>query len=161
MKILVLSSRTGAALTMLNNLYPIHTAVTNHKPPCGVVWLPTPKTDREWLALQSLNFELAISLGFMHHIPKLFFEHTPTINVHPGKLPIFKGRDPHIQALKAEAEWTAVTIHKVTEEIDCGEILVEVPVRITKMESIQKLEERLRTVAVFALASLLYGQEGR
>jgi folate-dependent phosphoribosylglycinamide formyltransferase PurN len=103
------------------------------------------------------NFNVAISLGFMLHIPKEFFEQTLTLNVHPGKLPTFKGKDPHLQALKAGVEWTAVTIHKVVEELDSGEILVEVPVRINKNDTAISLEERLRFVAVYATASLLYG----
>lgn len=155
MRVLVLSSRTGKALKLLHALYPVHTAVSLHAPPPGVAWILYPKQNWSWLREQ--NFDIVISLGFMSHIPNLLFEHIPTFNVHPGKLPAFKGKDPHIQALKAGVEWTAVTIHKVTEEIDCGDILMEVPVRINKNDTPTSLEERLRLVAVYATASLLYG----
>ncbi len=159
MKVLVLSSRTGQALHWLHSLYPIHTVVSNSQPPTGLGWLPIPETEDEWKLLRALNFDVAISLGFMRHIPSVFFKHTLTINVHPGKLPCFKGKDPHLQALNAGAKQTAVTIHKVTEEIDCGEILVEVPVLISATDNPESLDSRLRYVSVYATAAFLHGME--
>ena len=162
MKVLVLSSRTGKALRMLNELYPIHTAAAASNVTRGILPLQVPKTDRQWKELLDKNYDVVLSLGFMKHIPKVLFENVLTLNVHPGKLPIFKGKDPHIQALKAGADCTAVTIHKVTEEFDSGEIIVEVPVRITSLDwRPERFEDRLRTIAVYATASLLYGLEGR
>jgi folate-dependent phosphoribosylglycinamide formyltransferase PurN len=160
MKVLVLSSRTGKALRMLNELYPIHAAAASANVPRGVLSYPVPVTVTQWEKLLGRNFDLVVSLGFMKHIPKEFFRFVPTVNVHPGKLPDFKGRDPHMQALKARADWTAVTIHRVEEELDSGEILVEVPVRITQMDyRVADFEERLRKIAVYATAAFLNGFE--
>jgi folate-dependent phosphoribosylglycinamide formyltransferase PurN len=159
MKILVLSSRTGKALTLLHALYPVHSAVFKGEVPEGVCHFPSPYYDEDWLALRNMNFDVVISLGFMKHISRILFGYTPTINVHPGKLPIFKGKDPHLQALKARVTQTAVTIHEVSEEIDSGKILVEVPVRIYQADTPERLEQRLRLTAVYAVISLLHGME--
>jgi len=160
MKVLVLSSRTGKSLEMLHELYRVHSAVCSAKAPWGVVRLNTPRTEEQWEALNAMRFDIAVSLGFMSHIPAAFFRRTQTINVHPGKLPLFKGKDPQLQALKAGVEWTAVTVHRVVEEIDSGKILVEVPVRITNIDHhLPEFEDRLRTIAVYTVAALLHALE--
>lgn len=162
MKVLVLSSRTGRALHMLNDIYPIHAAVSATNVPRGILAIETPRTKEQWEKILSMYFDVVISLGFMKHIPRTIFENVPTLNVHPGKLPDFKGRDPHIQALRAKVDYTAVTIHKVIEELDSGEVVVEVPVRISSLDyPAQSFEDRLRHIAVLATAAFLYGLEGR
>lgn len=159
-KIVILSSRTGQALKMLSYHYPIHAAVcAKEKPSCSLL-LPTPQTEEDWkLLAQECDDCLVISLGFMKVIPPVFFESVYTLNVHPGKLPEFKGKDPHLQALRAGVEYTAVTIHEVVKELDSGKVLVEIPVRITdeEREVPSLLDSRLRRIAVLALRALLEG----
>jgi len=158
--IIVFSSRTGQALRMLAWRIPVSAAISSGFFPPAVERLDRPENSNDWASLAArCRGAFVISLGFMYKIPALFFEHVETVNVHPGKLPEFKGKDPHLQALKARVEYTAVSIHRVTEEIDGGEVLVSVPVRISPRDYFDPklLDNRLRTVAVSALCALIEG----
>lgn len=48
-----------------------------------------------------------------------------TLNVHPSPLPALRGPDPVFRALQRGLNSTAVTIHKIADEIDAGPMLAQ------------------------------------
>ena len=46
-------------------------------------------------------------------------------NMHPSLLPKFKGRDPISEVIKKKENFSGVTVHKLTEKFDEGEIFFQ------------------------------------
>lgn len=161
MKVAILCSRTGRSARILWPYNVVHAVIGDVEAPYGTLHYPNPRSESDWQELvETLGTDyLAVSVGFMQHIPKTFFSRILTLNVHPGSLPDFKGKDPHLQALRAKAPYTAVTIHKVIEELDAGPVMLRIPVKIYPADYLapSSLDNRLRLVGVYALLSLLTG----
>ncbi len=67
--------------------------------------------------------------GWMRIIPEQICKDYEIYNLHPGlitKHPELKGRDPQVKAEQLAHDRVGVVIHRVTEQLDSGEVLVEV-----------------------------------
>ncbi len=70
--------------------------------------------------------------GFMRILSAEFIAAAPPIiNIHPSLLPKYKGLRTHRRALEAGEKVSGCTVHRVTAELDGGEILgqTEIPIR--------------------------------
>ena len=99
--------------------------------------------------LEEHGVELVVLAGYMHLLTSPFLGRFPgrIVNVHPSLLPAFPGAHAIRDALAAGVETTGVTIHRVDEGLDTGEVIrqEEVPVepRETLVERIHAVEHRL------------------
>ena len=66
------------------------------------------------------------------------------LNVHPSLLPKYRGLDTHAQALANRDAHGGCSVHLVTEEVDAGEVLRQVPVAILHGDTVERLAERVR-----------------
>lgn len=79
----------------------------------------------EWLA--STNAELVLSAAY----PQIFREELidavkhGCVNFHPSLLPRFRGAYPHFWAIATGARESGVTAHKMTAELDAGDIIAQ------------------------------------
>lgn len=96
-------------------------------------------------ALKALSPDLFIVASFgkflpasLLQIPKQF-----TLNIHPSLLPKFRGPSPVVWALLEGEKKTGVSLFRVNERIDAGEILLKEEVPIGEDEDVQGLSERL------------------
>ncbi|WP_208991268.1 formyltransferase family protein [Pseudovibrio sp. Tun.PSC04-5.I4] len=48
-----------------------------------------------------------------------------TFNIHPGKLPVFKGPDPVFHALLEKEKLFTISLHESIRQIDAGKVLAE------------------------------------
>jgi len=85
--------------------------------------------DLNWKEIKSLMFsmrpELLLVSTFHKIIPNEILDIPKTcINIHPGLLPEYAGRNPIKAALAANEETTGVTAHYLTEEVDGGDIII-------------------------------------
>lgn len=64
-------------------------------------------------------------LGFMRLLRPTFLNQWKgaLVNLHPSRLPEFKGKEAIRQAYEAKAQVLGVSLHRVVEEVDSGEIL--------------------------------------
>lgn len=86
--------------------------------------------------------------GYLRILPKMSCE---TYNGHPGDIinwPILKGKDPQQKALDLNLPSTGVVIHKVTEEVDSGEVIVYNTINILRNETIDSLCGELRKLSI-------------
>lgn len=105
--------------------------------------------------LEALGCDVLISAAYSSKIPDLSRSSIKGINIHPTKLP--KGRGPWPLPwliLKEETE-TALTFHKITQQWDGGDILHQVPVAMTKNETLESLSAKLQMYAPNALLDVL------
>lgn len=94
------------------------------------------------------NPDLVILAGFMRILPANFVQAPKgkLINTHPSLLPDFPGAHAVRDALTAGVSKTGVTIHKVDEGVDTGEIIVQQEVLVETNDTVDVLHERIKTV---------------
>ena len=96
--------------------------------------------------LKENSFDLIVLAGYMRILPKEVVELGKFINIHPSLLPAFKGKDVIERAYNAGVQETGVTIHWVNEEVDSGEIIAQVPVKIEANMSLKELESKIHEI---------------
>jgi len=77
------------------------------------------------------------------------------INRHSGLLPRNGGLWPGFQAVRKGEEYTGTSIHTMTTEIDGGQVLSQIPVRIYPGETLWKIYEECFRVSSTALLEAL------
>ena len=86
--------------------------------------------------------------GYLRILPKINCE---VYNGHPGdiiKYPELKGKDPQQKALDLKLPSTGTIIHKVTEEVDSGEIILYNTLKIMEQDTITTLSNALRSLSI-------------
>jgi phosphoribosylglycinamide formyltransferase-1 len=103
--------------------------------------------------LTQASVQLALLAGYDQLLRPSYFEAYagPTINIHPSLLPRHGGAGMmgdavHRSVLEAGDEWTGVTIHEVSAELDAGPPLMRVEVPVLPDDSVARLAERVLAV---------------
>lgn len=66
------------------------------------------------------------------------------LNIHPSLLPKYKGLDTHAKAIEAGDAKAGASVHLVTDELDCGEVLGQAEVAILPGDTPEHLANRVR-----------------
>ena len=92
--------------------------------------------------------DLVVLAGFMRILPANFVNALKgkLINTHPSLLPLYPGAHAVRDALQAKATVTGVTIHKVDEGVDTGEIIVQQSVPVDAHDTEASLHEKIKVV---------------
>ena len=65
------------------------------------------------------------------------------INIHPSLLPAFKGLNTHERAIKNKDKFAGASIHKVTEKLDSGKVILQKKVKILRSDNVKSLEKKV------------------
>ncbi|MEM9052696.1 MAG: phosphoribosylglycinamide formyltransferase [Bacteroidota bacterium] len=91
--------------------------------------------------------------GFLLKIPKVIIKRFDEriLNIHPSLLPSFGGPGMygdhvHNAVLSSNQKVTGITIHKVNEEYDKGEIVFQKEVSILPYESLESLKSKIHSL---------------
>ncbi len=76
-------------------------------------------------ALEYYKPELTVLAGFSRILTEVFTKQIKAINLHPSLLPLHKGLDAIQRSYEDENEIGGVTIHRVSSELDAGEIILQ------------------------------------
>ncbi len=92
--------------------------------------------------------DLVVLAGFMRILPANFVNALKgkLINTHPSLLPLYPGAHAVRDALQDQAKVTGVTIHKVDEGVDTGEIIVQQSVPVETNDTEATLHEKIKVV---------------
>lgn len=92
--------------------------------------------------------DLVVLAGFMRILPANFVNALKgkLINTHPSLLPLYPGAHAVRDALQAKAPVTGVTIHKVDEGVDTGELIVQQSVPVDANDTEASLHEKIKVV---------------
>lgn len=107
--------------------------------------------------LKDARPDVMLVAGWEHKIPAAWYQHLPHggWNIHPSLLPKYRGHNPYFHVLaNGEAE-TGVTVHRLTDRIDEGEILLQKKIAITPDETLGSLWVRLAELGTEAAAEAL------
>ncbi|WP_439113837.1 phosphoribosylglycinamide formyltransferase [Hydrogenophaga sp.] len=90
---------------------------------------------------------LVVLAGFMRILTPGFVQHYAgrLINIHPSLLPAFTGLNTHQRAIDMGCKFAGVTVHRVTAELDHGDILDQAVVPVLPGDTAQTLAARALT----------------
>lgn len=109
--------------------------------------------------LQQQDIDLVAMTGFMTiFMPAMFAPDAyklKVLNTHPSLLPAFKGHHAVKDALEYGVKVTGCTIHWATEDLDAGPIVVQEAVKVLPGDTVESLQERIKTVERVLYPALL------
>lgn len=90
---------------------------------------------------------LVVLAGFMRILTPGFVDHYADrlVNIHPSLLPAFAGLHTHQRAIDAGCRFAGATVHRVTTELDHGEILAQAVVPVLPGDTADTLAARVLT----------------
>ena len=104
--------------------------------------------------IKEINPELIILADFGQILSKELVQLPKygVLNIHPSLLPKYRGPSPIVSALLAGEKRTGVSIIKLDENIDSGNILSQIEIRISSRETAVNLKKKLAGLAAELLA---------
>jgi formyltetrahydrofolate-dependent phosphoribosylglycinamide formyltransferase len=95
--------------------------------------------------LRRHDVELVALAGYMRLLSPEFIRKWEgrILNIHPSLLPKYPGLDTHRRALLEGEEFGGCSVHLVTEELDAGPVIAQVPVKIRGRDTPESLAERV------------------
>ncbi len=105
-------------------------------------------------AIDPLHPDLIVLVGYMRILTPEFIDqlnqkNIQIINIHPSLIPKFSGpsffgRSVHEAVLAAHETETGMTIHRVTAEVDAGEILLQKSIPIDTTDTPETLKQKVQ-----------------
>lgn len=88
--------------------------------------------------------DLGVCLGFMEILKKetLDLPKYGIVNVHGGKLPKYRGRAPISRAIMNGEKFFTLTLHKMDEGVDSGDVCLETAMLITDKDDLNTIYKR-------------------
>ena len=98
--------------------------------------------------LKEFNIEIICLAGFMKILSGNFIKKfsKPILNIHPSLLPKYKGLNTHFRAIKNKDKYSGATIHKVSQKLDSGKIILQKKVKILKKDNVSSLQKKILKV---------------
>lgn len=95
--------------------------------------------------LEAWEAEIICLAGFMRILTPQFVDRWlgRMINIHPSLLPLFKGLDPHAQALAARVSEHGCSVHFVTHGMDEGPVILQAKVPVLEDDTTDSLAARV------------------
>ena len=90
--------------------------------------------------LRESGVHAAVCAGYYYKIPVT--EDFPIVNIHPSLLPLGRGSWPMPHAILSGAKKSGVTIHKIAEGFDTGDILMQESFNLAKDENLDTFMEK-------------------
>lgn len=90
---------------------------------------------------------LVVLAGFMRILTPGFVQHYEgrLVNIHPSLLPAFTGLKTHQRAIDMGCHFAGATVHRVTSELDHGDILDQAVVPVLPDDTAETLAARVLT----------------
>jgi len=104
--------------------------------------------------LQKLSPELIVLADFGQILNKKLIDLPKygILNIHPSLLPKYRGSSPVVSALLSGEKKTGVSIIKLSDKVDAGDILSQIHIKIRPRETAETLKERLSEIGADLLA---------
>jgi phosphoribosylglycinamide formyltransferase-1 len=143
----VISNKADAEGLILATQHGIATAVVDHQAFAGQ---PQPREAFDAALMTAIDQHqphLVVLAGFMRILTSAFVAHYEgrLINIHPSLLPAFTGLNTHARAIEAGCQFTGATVHRVTDQLDHGEILAQAVVPVLPGDTPDTLAARVLT----------------
>ena len=109
-----------------------------------------------FITLQQKNIDIIFLAGYMKKISPKITQNFKIINSHPALLPKFGGsgmygRYVHEAVITSGETLSGVTIHEVNENYDEGEIILQKALSLHENETVESLEQRIKSLEKIAI----------
>ncbi len=91
--------------------------------------------------------EFTLSAGYIHKIPILSRRDFKGVNIHPALLPVGRGAWPYPCTILKGLKEDGVTLHKIEEGFDTGDILLQSSYKVEDDETLDSLVVKSQTLA--------------
>lgn len=107
--------------------------------------------------IKDLNADLGVVASFNKKLPKELLKLTKDgfINLHPSKLPDYRGSNPYSHVIINGEETSAITLHYIDEEFDTGDIISQYRFNLNLNETMGTLFYRTNNMCASMLAEAL------
>ncbi len=122
------------------------------------IFTPAKLKDPEFIsAISSLEPDLFIVSAYGKIIPQTVLDlpKNGALNVHPSKLPQYRGASPIQSAILNGDKDSALTIIKMDAEVDHGPIVLQEPVAISDQDNLATLSNKMFSLAAEVLVTLI------
>jgi methionyl-tRNA formyltransferase len=120
-----------------------------------LIYKPSKINSTEFVATlrDEIRPDLIISIAASQILKQRVLEVAPLgcINLHSAPLPRYQGMMPNFWTMFHNESEAAVTVHYMVEELDAGDIIVQLPVPIYPTDSLHNLMVRSKQIGVQAL----------
>lgn len=99
--------------------------------------------------------DFTLSAGYIHKIPILDKSNFKGVNVHPALLPIGRGAWPYPCTILKGLKKDGVTLHKLEEGFDTGDILLQKSYKVSSRETLDTLTKKSQKLAVKLVKKML------
>lgn len=126
------------------------------------VYQPEKVSDPEFLdTLESLKADLHVVAAYAQKLPNRLLEMAPRgcINVHPSLLPKYRGAAPMMAAILNGDKESGVTIMKMAEKMDAGDILLQEEMPLDPDETNASIERKAADLGAQLLLKTIKGIE--
>ena len=118
---------------------PVKQCAENHNLP-----VYTPKTKEDLMhEVTKITPDLIIVVAYAVILPKIITDHFICINIHASILPQYRGASPIHTALLNQDKITGITLIRMNEKMDEGDILKVKNVTISSHDTLETLEKKL------------------
>ena len=95
--------------------------------------------------LKKYNVDVLCLAGFMKILSGRFIKKfsKPILNIHPSLLPKYKGLNTHKRVIKNKDKFSGASVHKVTQKLDSGKIILQKKIKILKRDNLISLEKKI------------------
>jgi methionyl-tRNA formyltransferase len=121
----------------------------------GIPFSVKPITAVDIQTLKQQGVELLLTAGYQYKIPDLSGTPIKGINIHPTLLPAGRGVWPLPWIILKQLASSGVTVHKLSNEIDAGDILLQDSFTIDATENLETLSCKVQLMAVDLLKQVM------
>lgn len=103
------------------------------------------------------DFDTGVCVGFMSILKKEIFSlpENGILNLHCGKLPEYRGRAPISRSIMNGEEVLTVTVHRIDEGVDSGDICKEYQIKIGREDDVNSLYRECSRVSSVIISECL------
>lgn len=99
--------------------------------------------------------DLLVTAAYNYKIPELGNSNVKGINVHPSLLPKGRGEWPLPWTILTKQQTTGITIHKLTQEYDAGDILYQKSIPVDNDETLESLSAKVQLLSKTCLLEVI------
>jgi len=150
---LVISNNTNAVVLQKAQKYALNSYLINSK-------THSSPDDEIIRILNEKKCKYIFLAGYMKKLSPKITKNFKVINSHPALLPKYGGsgmygKYVHEAVIKNAETQSGVSIHKVSENYDEGEIILQIPIKLSKNETAETLEIKIKKLEQKAIVQAL------
>ncbi len=103
--------------------------------------------------LENVGCDIMVSAGYYYKIP--ISKKIMGVNIHPALLPVGKGPWPQPITILRNIKDSGITLHKLTDSFDSGEIVLQQSIKVDDKENLETLTTKMQIAAPKLIAKFL------